>query len=218
MYVKKLIVDHIDRLKVNYLYKDNINYLQKVLKSDNYKIILNTNYMNDIEYIIQQLTINHLCKLFIDGESGLSFIKPTSSFIDYINLHGFIIPLFDYSILGQYNLSNIFGIKFDTEQYKYDMSECKRLIEENQYTILTTNKNKYHSRDHFKWIPFKKIIKSDEQTYTDFFVIQFVLGKFRIIYFDDNGYHMSNPDFNKTKLSIDNLYDNLIDIFIMIKQ
>jgi hypothetical protein len=160
---------------------------------------------------------------FIDKESGLLCLNNNKpKFTDYLNIFGLIIPIFDYGILGQYNFSNIFNIQFQDkqtqdEEFYNNLMKCKKLIEQYKYTILNLNKN-YQSRDLFKWIPFKKILINTEfEDYSDFYVIQFVVGKFRLIYFDENGYHMSTPNFNKTKLYIDNLYDNLDDIFILIK-
>ena len=68
MDIKKLIIEQINRIKLNNSYnKNDLNYLQKILILKKYKIILNTNYNSDIEYIIKQLSMDHLCKLFIDG-------------------------------------------------------------------------------------------------------------------------------------------------------
>ncbi len=146
---------------------------------------------------------------FIDDTSGLTFLnKRKTKFIDYLNLHAFIIPLFGYSILGQYNFSTIFNIQFNKE-YIYDKNKLTQLLEYNNYKILQTNEN--DSRDYFNWIPFKQNTDSDK--YTNFYVIQFVINKFRLIYFDDNAYHMSNINFNNTKEYNDHLFDNLDDIF-----
>jgi hypothetical protein len=54
------------------LEKHNINYMQKILIRNKYKIILNTNHSIDIEYLIKYLSLDHLCKLFIDG--SINFI------------------------------------------------------------------------------------------------------------------------------------------------
>ena len=152
---------------------------------------------------------------FIDAESGLSYIKPTSKFFDYINLHGFIRELYEYSILGQYNLSNIFDLKFTNNYQDLDLSEITKLITQHKFTVLPMGK-KSDSRDYFRWIPFKIISTVEDYTYTDFYVIQVIFNKFRLIYFDENGYHMSNPNYNKTKIIIDDIFDTLIDIFSLI--
>ena len=152
---------------------------------------------------------------FIDAESGLSSIKNTSKFINYINLHGLIKPLFDYGVLGQYTLSNIFSIQFDREFILDDIDDIYKLIQLNNYKILPTGTYK-DSRKYFKWIPFKINAKTDD--YTDFYVIQILLNRYRLIYFDENGNHMSNPNFNKTKLFIDDIFDNLTCIFTHIEK
>jgi hypothetical protein len=65
MNVKKSITKQLDRLNISN--NNNISNLTKILSMTKYNIILNTNYNLNIEYLIKQLTIDHICKLCIDG-------------------------------------------------------------------------------------------------------------------------------------------------------
>lgn len=77
-----MIISQIYRLKSNYQNNTNdINQLHKIITDIKYKITSYTNYDLDIEYIIKQLSIKHLCRLFIDG--SVNFIINDDSKIEY---------------------------------------------------------------------------------------------------------------------------------------
>jgi hypothetical protein len=148
--------------------------------------------------------------LFIDEESGL-FIINNDSFTEYLNLHQFRIPLGNYGIFGQYNLSSIYSIDFSSFYPGFDnkQSIIDKLLNGNLFLYSDSD-------DFFNWIKFIKPSRNE------FFVIQFIMGFYRLVFFDDNGRHMSNPlfntDLNQYKIdelfySIESLYQKLNEVY-----
>ena len=138
---------------------------------------------------------------FIDEESGLKKIE-SLEFEEYLNIHGLNTYLASYSILGQYNLKNIFGMDFKNYYPKFD--EKQNIIDyltNNNFIIHNTN-------NYFNWI---QIYKS---CINNFWVIQFVMGFYRLVSFDDYGRHMSNPQYNNYFKSIDELFYSLEPLYI----
>jgi hypothetical protein len=157
--------------------------------------------------------------LFIDLESGLinledytnnnSFIKKIN-FQEYLNLHCFNTNLGDYGTLGQYSLRYIFDIDFVNFYPKF---VDKELIVEK---LKSKNLVKRDEDLNFNWIKF---IHSGSN---NFFVIQFIMGFYRLVFFDDNSLHMSNTNYNhyfdsfkidELFYSIDTLYKKLDEFY-----
>lgn len=155
-----------------------------------------------IDNIGYKMENNKLKLFFIDDESGLSKISNSNNdFEKYLNEFSLIIPLGTYGILGQYNLRNTFDIDFESFYPKFDKKDSiiKNLVKKKFMNTKTS--------DNFNWIKFQK------NGLDGFFVIQFIMGFYRLVFFDNNGYHMSNPNFNENLPKIDNLYYSIEEIY-----
>lgn len=144
---------------------------------------------------------------FIDEESGLTKFK-YNNINDYLDLHCFTTHLGNYSIFGQYNLKYIFQIDFANFVPKFNLElkqNIKNMLLSNEYDFLIEN-------NVFNWMKFKK------QNLNNFFIIQFVMGFYRLIIYDDYEHHISNSKFNFPKIdelfySIDGLYEKLNELY-----
>lgn len=145
---------------------------------------------------------------FIDIESGLRKIgqnnyKNIIHFDDYLNLNQLNRHLSDYSLLGQYDLGNIFGIDFNNFTYNFNTSIMDDVISIlSSKGILFAGKN-----DFYKWWKF---IKSGTN---HSFVIQYIQGFYRIVVFDDNGLHKSSNGYNEIFPKVDKLVVSISDIY-----
>jgi len=102
MNIKKSILKHIDLIKskcLTNLEKHNINNMQKILTKDKYKIILNTNHFIDIEYLIKHLSLDHLCKLFIDGSINFIIDNNEIKYFDLDIITLYLLNMKKYNIL-----------------------------------------------------------------------------------------------------------------------
>ena len=87
MNIKKLIINRIDQLNLS---NNNISNLKKILSLPKYNISLYTNDKSNIINIINQLTMDNICKLCIDGY--INFIIYNNK-IYYINVEINVILL-----------------------------------------------------------------------------------------------------------------------------
>lgn len=136
---------------------------------------------------------NEIQLYFIDKESGL-FKFNNSSFDDYLNLHAFNRNLGSYYILGEHNFRNMVDIEFNNFYPAFNKEILLQNLEYQEKCTIEEEKELFH------WIKFT--IKDKKF----FIVIQFIMGFFRLVVFDDEGRHMSNPLFNKLFPEIDELF------------
>jgi hypothetical protein len=142
---------------------------------------------------------NEIQLYFIDKESGL-FKFNNSSFNDYLNLHQFKTNLGEYSILGQNNFLHMVNIEFNNFNPTFDKEILLKNLEYQEKCTIEEEMNFFH------WIKFT--IKDKKY----FIVIQFVMGFFRLVVFDDEGRHMSNPLFNELCPKIDELFYSIKEL------
>jgi len=95
MDIKHLIIDRIDRIKFNSNNINEIRQLNNILQLPKYKIIFETNSIINYGYIIDNLTMDNLCELFINGY--LNFIINNNNIQLYNN---------DITILYLLNIKN----------------------------------------------------------------------------------------------------------------
>jgi hypothetical protein len=151
---------------------------------------------------------------FIDEESGLRRIieepKPywfsEPDYKTYLESRGLKTNLGNYGILGQYELKHIFDISFDDYEPVFEnKQEILDLLSSKDFQILEQDKD-YYGKD-LGWIKIKK------NGTDNFFVIQPLLGRYRLVFFDNEGKHKSNPTFNHDYPPIDELYDSLEGVY-----
>jgi hypothetical protein len=76
MDIKNLIINQINKMMLNEINdKHDLNYLQMLLKSDKYMIIINALDSLNITNIVNQLSIDHLCRLLIDGHLDFTIFE-----------------------------------------------------------------------------------------------------------------------------------------------
>ncbi len=95
MDIKHLIIDRIDRIKFNSYNINEIKQLNNILQLPKYKIIFETNSNINYKHIIDNLTMDNLCELFINGY--LNFIINNNNIKLYNN---------DITILYLLNIKN----------------------------------------------------------------------------------------------------------------
>jgi hypothetical protein len=152
---------------------------------------------------------------FIDAESGLrkynengKFVNKYTSWKDYfLNNHCWSNPLYNYRIFGQYSLNML---DIGTSNFKLDFNEKTSIISymKTKGCIMEESSESEYG-DTFRWIKFRYSNRND------FFVIQKVINKFRLVTFDDYGRHLSNNLFNTYFPKIDKLFDHLKDLYNM---
>lgn len=135
-------------------------------------------------------------KLYLmDDIIGLSKIS-NEYFTEYLNLNFVNYPLGNYNILEHYNLKFIFGINFNDFYPKFD----------NKNLIIKLTKLKYNKEKEdeiYNWILFKK------NGQNNFIVIQFIMGFYRLVIFDDYQRHMSNYLYNNIFQKIDDIFESI---------
>ena len=152
---------------------------------------------------------------FIDAESGLrkynengNFVNKYTSWKDYfLNNHCWSKPLYNYSIFGQYSLNML---DIGTSNFKSDFNEKTSIISYMKIKgCIMEESSESEYGDTFRWIKFRYSNRND------FFVIQKVINKFRLVTFDDYGRHLSNNLYNTYFPQIDKLFDSLNDLYNM---
>jgi hypothetical protein len=179
---------------------DLIHVLNRKIIFKHHELVKKGWYYIDLKMDNIGCKINNEIQLyFIDKESGLGKFN-NSDFNDYLSLHQFRDNLGEYSILGQNNFMHLVDIEFDNFNPKFDK---EILLQNLDYQEKCTIKEE---RDFFNWIKFT--IKDKKF----FIVIQFIMGFFRLVVFDDEGRHMSNPLFNKLFPEIDELFYSIKEL------
>ena len=164
--------------------------------------------LDNIGYIKENEECEDIKLLFIDYESGLSNIldfnynKP--DYTDYLNEHFIYSYIGTYSIFGQDNLETMLGMDFSNAYPEFNKKE--------EIISTLTEKNFKKSAEEnisFRWIKFHF------SSYNNFFVIQFFMGLYRLVFFDDYSRHMSNPEYNTyfNSFRIDELYFSIKDVY-----
>lgn len=140
--------------------------------------------------------------LFIDEESGLSEIN-NEDFTNYLNIHAFNKPIQNYGVNGQYTLSYIFNM--NRLVYEFEWVNLIKTLEIQNISVVNNN-------DSFNWVQFRKGNSNNS------FVIQYVMGYFRFVVFDDNLRHMSNPLYNSYFQMSDELIENIDEVYMKINE
>jgi hypothetical protein len=166
--------------------------------------------LDNIGYKIENKNIK---LLFIDEESGLNkILYEYTQYQDYLNLYFINTHLGEYGIFGQYNLKHIFNIDLKNFIPKFDNDNYEFIIE----TLKIKNIIKVNENQSFNWIHFNHLY------YNNSFVIQFIMGFYRLVFFDDYLRHISHPDYNtyfnlykidELFYSIDSLYEKLDELY-----
>lgn len=148
---------------------------------------------------------------FIDEESGLKYYDPEEDiWTNYLDYHWTKTLIFEYGILGQYSLKSIGVKKIPDNELIQDLLSFK---EKDEIINKLANCKLEKTSDTFRWLKFRC------ENNNDFFVIQKILiNKYRLVRFDDNSRHLSNPKYRERLKKIDIIYDNLEDLYCTLKE
>jgi hypothetical protein len=195
--IKKSVVKFIYEILL-FLNSQLIFLYHKLLKKgwiyDDYKL-------DNIGYKKENEESEDIKLLFIDYDVSLYNIiqrahKNKPDYTNYLNEHFVHVYIGDYYIFGEESLKRIFGMDFSNVYSEFNDKE--EIIS----TLTEKNFEKLEEHIQFRWIQFKRMPDNI------FFVIQFIMGLYRLVFFDDNFRHMSNPEFNErfNSLKIDELF------------
>lgn len=139
---------------------------------------------------------------FIDIESGL-FMKP-----DKYNDLDYTLPnetIGEYSVLGQYNIGNIFSINFQNFVSKINQETIHDIIDNLKNKEINLIKNNRTYRQHQY-----SFIKSGRNNK---FVIQYVQGFYRLFTLDDNDNYTFSKNYNQLFPKFDVLCYSLEELY-----
>ena len=106
----------------------------------------------------------------------------------------------NYGIFGQYNLRKIFNIDFNSFCPKFNSELIIAYLENKNYNIIKIDQ--ISNFVHFQ-------INSQNNS----FAIQFIMGFYRLVSFDDYERHMSDANYNNNFPKIDELFYSVDSLY-----